>query len=102
MHHPLTAAVTAPTGDIGRAFPRALDREPGVERVIGPARRPFDPQVAGLSSRIECRQGDVLESDKLRAVFAGADVVGAPGSPFRAEVEATHYGRRMPARRRQR
>ena len=43
----LTVAVTGPTGDIGRALLRALDRDPAVERVLGMARRPFDPPSWG-------------------------------------------------------
>ena len=40
---PPTVAVTGPTGDIGRALLRALDRRREVGRVLGMARRPFDP-----------------------------------------------------------
>ncbi len=39
----LTVAVTGPTGEIGISAVEALEREPSVERVIGMARRPFDP-----------------------------------------------------------
>ena len=64
-----------PTGEIGRALLRALDREAGIERVIGMARRPFDPAEAGLSAKVEYRRGDVLDRDGLDDLFAGADVV---------------------------
>ena len=40
---PLTLAVTGPTGDIGRAFLRACDRSRVIGRVLGMARRRFDP-----------------------------------------------------------
>jgi uncharacterized protein YbjT (DUF2867 family) len=39
----LTVAVTGPTGELGRAFLRALERRRDVARVLGMARRPFDP-----------------------------------------------------------
>ena len=39
----LTVAVTGPTGDIGKAFVNALERSRDVSRIIGMARRPFDP-----------------------------------------------------------
>ena len=72
---PLTVAVTGPTGDIGRAFLRALDAEQQVAKVVGMARRPFDPQAAGLSKKITYRQGDITDPGSLRECFAGADVV---------------------------
>ena len=43
----LTVAVTGPTGDLGRAFIRGLERSDEVERIVGMARRPFDPQEHG-------------------------------------------------------
>lgn len=70
----LTVAVTGPTGDIGRSLLRALDRARGVERVLGMARRPFDPVAAGLR-KTEYRRGDVLDRPALDALFAEADVV---------------------------
>ena len=44
---PMIVAVTGPTGDIGRALLRALDADPLVERVLGMARRAFDPASLG-------------------------------------------------------
>ena len=41
----LTVAITGPTGDIGRALLRQVDSSPEVDRVIGMARRPFNPAV---------------------------------------------------------
>ncbi len=70
----LTVAVTGPTGAIGKALLRALQREPSVERVVGMARRPFDPLSAGLT-KVEYRQGDVLDEASVRGLVAGADVV---------------------------
>ena len=70
----LTVAVTGPTGDIGRALLRRLDAEPLVERVLGMARRPFDPAAQGLE-KTEYRQGDVLDRDAVEALAAEADVL---------------------------
>jgi len=67
-------AVTGPTGDIGRAFLRACDRARGIGRVLGMARRPFDPAERGLR-KTEYRQGDVLDRDAVDALVAEADVV---------------------------
>ena len=67
-------AVTGPTGDIGRAFLRACDRARGIGRVLGMARRPFDPAERGLR-KTEYRQGDVLDRAAVDALVAEADVV---------------------------
>src|SRR3954454_11340164 len=71
----LTVAVTGPTGDIGVATLRALDRSPKVGRVIGMARRPFDPAAHRLSKKVVYQQGDVLQRDSVDALVKGADVV---------------------------
>ena len=70
----LTVAVTGPTGDIGRATVRALERTREVERIIGMARRPFDPSEHGWKRTIY-RRGDVLDGDSVDALVGGADVV---------------------------
>jgi UDP-glucose 4-epimerase len=70
----LTVAITGPTGDIGRALLRALDDAPEVDRVIGMARRPFDPGKFGLE-KTEYRQGDVLQRESLDELLEGADVL---------------------------
>jgi nucleoside-diphosphate-sugar epimerase len=70
----LTVAVTGPTGDIGRSVIRALERSPRVARVVGMARRPFDPSVHGWR-RTEYRRGDVLDPSSVAELVAGADVV---------------------------
>lgn len=70
----LTVAVTGPTGDIGSALLRTLERTKEVSRVIGMARRPFDPRAAGLR-KAEYRQGNVLDRDSVDELVAEADVV---------------------------
>jgi UDP-glucose 4-epimerase len=70
----ITVAVTGPTGDIGRALLRRLDADPLVERVLGMARREFDPSSLGLV-KTEYRQGDVLDRDAVQALAGEADVL---------------------------
>jgi UDP-glucose 4-epimerase len=70
----LTVAVTGPTGDIGKPFLRALERSRSIRRVLGMARRPFDPSAHGLR-KTEYRQGDVLDRESLDGLVAEADVV---------------------------
>jgi len=70
----LTVAVTGPTGDIGRALLRSLERAEEVDRVIAMARRPFDPAAQGLG-KTEYRRGDVLDRIAVDELVAGADVV---------------------------
>jgi len=70
----LTVAVTGPTGDLGRAFIRTLERSREVERIIGMARRPFDPAAHGWK-RTEYRRGDVLDRASVETLVADADVV---------------------------
>src|SRR3954454_23167457 len=69
-----TVAITGPTGDIGRSVLRQLEDAPEVDRVIGMARRPFDPSELGLT-KTEYRQGDILDADSLSALTEGADVL---------------------------
>jgi nucleoside-diphosphate-sugar epimerase len=68
----LTVAVTGPTGDIGKPLLRALERARDVERVVGMARRPFDP---GPLRKVDYRRGDVTDPDDVAALVEGADVV---------------------------
>jgi nucleoside-diphosphate-sugar epimerase len=70
----LTIAVTGPTCEIGRAFLRALDRRRDVARVLGMARREFDPRELGLR-KTEYRQGDVLDAAAVEELADGADVL---------------------------
>jgi len=71
---PLTVAVTGPTGDIGRSLLARLEGCDRVGRVLGMARRPFDPSIRGWS-KTEYRRGDVLDRESVDALVAGADVV---------------------------
>ena len=70
----LTVAVTGPTGDIGRSLLRALDRSRDVKAVNAMARRPFDPEEAGLR-KTRYRQGDVLDRESVDRLVQDADVV---------------------------
>jgi nucleoside-diphosphate-sugar epimerase len=70
----LTVAVTGPTGDLGIAIVDALERSRAVRRVIGMARRPFDPGARGWR-KTEYRQGDVTDDASVRDLVGGADVV---------------------------
>jgi nucleoside-diphosphate-sugar epimerase len=70
----LTVAVTGPTGEIGRAFIRSLERAREVGRIVGMARRPFDPAAHGWR-RTEYRRGDVLDRASVEGLIEGADVV---------------------------
>ncbi|MFZ5849610.1 MAG: NAD-dependent epimerase/dehydratase family protein [Actinomycetota bacterium] len=70
----LIVAVTGPTGEIGIPAVDALEREPEVERIIGMARRPFDPASYGWV-KTEYRRGDILDRDAVEELVAEADVV---------------------------
>jgi nucleoside-diphosphate-sugar epimerase len=69
-----TVAVTGPTGDIGISAVSALEQHAEVERVVGMARRPFDPAAHGWT-KAEYRQGDILDRDAVDALVADADIV---------------------------
>jgi nucleoside-diphosphate-sugar epimerase len=69
-----TVAITGPTGDIGRSLLRQLEDAPEVDKVVGMARRPFDPRELGLE-KTEYRQGDIMEPDSLSGLMDGADVL---------------------------
>jgi UDP-glucose 4-epimerase len=70
----LTVTVTGPTGDLGIALVSALDRSRKVKRIVGMARRPFDPASQGWK-KVEYRQGDVTDEKSVRDAVKGADVV---------------------------
>jgi nucleoside-diphosphate-sugar epimerase len=70
----LTVAVTGPTGTSGFGLIPLLEADPRIERVVGIARRPFDPQQHGWT-KMRYRQGDVRDPDALRDAFDNADVV---------------------------
>jgi nucleoside-diphosphate-sugar epimerase len=71
----LTVAVTGPTGEVGKPFVAALERMPEVERVIGMARRRFDPAKHHWGDKVEYRRGDILDRDSVDELVADADVV---------------------------
>src|SRR5215207_570687 len=70
----LTVAVTGPTGDLGIAIMSALERARRVKRVVGMARRPFDPADLGWK-KTEYRQGNVTDDNSVRDLVKGTDVV---------------------------
>jgi nucleoside-diphosphate-sugar epimerase len=70
----LTVAVTGPTGTFGFGLIPLLQADRRIARIVGIARRPFDPAAHGWS-KMEYRRGDVRDPDALREAFADADVV---------------------------
>jgi UDP-glucose 4-epimerase len=70
----LTVAVTGPTGDLGIAIVDTLERSRSVKRVVGMARRPFEPAEHGWR-KTEYRRGDVTDQASVRDLVKGADVV---------------------------
>jgi nucleoside-diphosphate-sugar epimerase len=70
----LTVAVTGPTGTFGFGLMPLLQADPRVARVVGIARRPFDPAEHGWT-KMEYRRGDVRDPATLEAAFRDADVV---------------------------
>jgi UDP-glucose 4-epimerase len=70
----LTVAVTGPTGDLGIALVSGLERSRRVKKIVGMARRPFDPASQGWK-KTEYRQGDVQDQASVREAVKGADVV---------------------------
>jgi nucleoside-diphosphate-sugar epimerase len=70
----LTVAVTGPTGDLGLGIVDALERSRAVKRIVGMARRPFDPAERGWR-KTEYRQGDVTDTASVRGLVKDAHVV---------------------------
>ncbi|HEY4917064.1 MAG TPA: NAD-dependent epimerase/dehydratase family protein [Solirubrobacteraceae bacterium] len=70
----LTVAVTGPTGEIGQAVVAALERSREVARIVGMARRPFNPAARGWK-KVSYRRGDVLDPAAVGSLVADADVV---------------------------
>ncbi|MDQ2649327.1 MAG: NAD-dependent epimerase/dehydratase family protein [Actinomycetota bacterium] len=70
----LTVAVTGPTGTFGFGLIPLLEADDRIGRIVGVARRPFDPADHGWS-KLEYRRGDVRDIAVLEDAFAGADVV---------------------------
>src|SRR5260370_506180 len=69
----LTVAVTGPTGTFGFGLLPLLQADDRVARIVGIARRPFDPAGFGWT-KLEYRSGDVRDPAALLDAFAGADV----------------------------
>jgi nucleoside-diphosphate-sugar epimerase len=69
-----TVAITGASGIYGRCLAELLEQEPAVERVVGVARRPFDPAAHGFS-KMTFQAADVLDPVALEEAFAGADVI---------------------------
>jgi nucleoside-diphosphate-sugar epimerase len=70
----LTVAVTGPTGTFGFGLVPLLEADERVGRIVGIARRPFDPAEHGWA-KMAYRRGDVRDPAALARAFAGADVV---------------------------
>src|SRR4051812_17097838 len=70
----LTVAVTGPTGTFGFGLMPLLQADERIARIVGIARRPFDPAQHGWT-KMEYRQGDVRDANALQNAFEGADVV---------------------------
>jgi nucleoside-diphosphate-sugar epimerase len=70
----LTVAVTGPTGTFGFGLIPLLQADERIERIVGIARRPFDPTEHGWS-KMEYQRGDVRDPEALHATFEGVDVV---------------------------
>lgn len=70
----ITVAVTGPTGEIGISAVTALENDPTVDRILGMARRPFEPTAHGWT-KTEYRRGDILDRAAVDALVADADVV---------------------------
>lgn len=70
----LTVAVTGPTGTFGFGLVPLLQADGRVGRIVGIARRPFDPDEHGWT-KMTYRRGDVRDPEALVAAFEGADVV---------------------------
>jgi nucleoside-diphosphate-sugar epimerase len=71
---PLRVAVTGPSGEIGQAVVRALERSRAVGRIEGMARRPFEPRERGWK-KVTYRRGNVLDREAVAELVKDADVV---------------------------
>ena len=70
----LTVTITGPTGDLGIAMVNSLERSRKVKKIVGMARRPFDPASQGWK-KTEYREGDVQDRKSVDDAVKGADVV---------------------------
>jgi UDP-glucose 4-epimerase len=85
----LTVAVTGPTGDLGLSIVDALERSRAVKRIIGMARRPFDPGERGWR-KTEYRQGDVTDAASVGDLVKDAHVVVHLAFAILSASDATH------------
>jgi nucleoside-diphosphate-sugar epimerase len=94
----LTVAVTGPTGEIGQAVVDALERSREVAKIVGMARRPFEPQERGWK-KVIYRRGDVLDRRRVADLVDGADVVvhlafmimGSAAQSRRVNLDGSRY-----------
>jgi nucleoside-diphosphate-sugar epimerase len=70
----LTVAVTGPSGTFGFGLVPLLQQDERIARIVGIARRPFDPSEHGWT-KMEYRQGDVRDPRALEQAFCDVDVV---------------------------
>ena len=70
----IVVAVTGPSGDIGRALMRALERSREVRAIRALGRRALDPTVEGWRKTTYLR-GDVLDRAAVDELVTGADAV---------------------------
>lgn len=70
----LTVAVTGPTGTFGFGLVPLLEADERITRIVGIARREFNPAAHGWSKMVY-RRGDVRDPAALTEAFRGADVV---------------------------
>ena len=66
--------MTGPTGTFGFGLMPLLQADDRVTRIVGIARRPFDPAAYGWT-KLEYRRGDVRDPAALQDAFCHADVV---------------------------
>ena len=85
----LTIAVTGPTGDLGLAVVDALERSRSVKRIVGMARRPFDPAEQGWK-KTKYREGDVQDDGSVSDLVKGADAVVHLAFAILTAGDATH------------
>ena len=85
----LTVAVTGPTGDLGLSIVDALERSRAVKRIIGMARRPFDPAERGWR-KTQYRQGDVTDAASVGDLVKDAHVVVHLAFAILSASDATH------------
>ena len=82
-------AVTGPTGDLGIAIVSALERSRSVKRIVGMARREFDPAAQGWR-KTEYQRGDVQDRASVKDAVKGADVVVHLAFSILGSGDATH------------